>query len=181
MSDMIEHGFLQREREWREMGFSDAWAFLFWAEQRSLTATQDYLNFEFGRMYRMANRGKNNRAQAAQRSSGDGWKGFANIPLSAHDKKAVLEAVYGHNDAHECMREMLATGHKFSFTFDKDRGVCTASATGVGDHCPNKGWTLTAFAKDWTDALLVLAYKHDVIAKGDWTSYQTVKEDADFG
>lgn len=166
---------------WRSYGYENVQGFLFAQEMRCKCGVEAYLNYELRRLYLVANRRKN-RGQRNANTSGQGdWKGFINIPLSDDHKNLIRTGAFSLDEGLETIREMLAEGHKISVSLNREQNSVTAAATGVGEHCPNEGYTLSAFAADFTDAITVLAFKHTVIAKGDWSAFRQMKEDSDFG
>jgi len=107
------------------------------------------------------------------------WTGFANIDLTAEDKEAIKGGVLDGDSVLDICGNMLGTGHKIALSYDPEKDTITAAATGVYTYCKNAGLTLTCFARTITDVLTVLAYKHDVVAKEDWTSFVRGKRQAD--
>lgn len=166
---------------WDGFGFPSFAAFLFHQEKHCLRGTIEYVNYELGRLYQMANRSSGKQGKAASKSIGGDWQGFANVPLDEADRGVLRSGSYDFVAGLEDIRSLLASGHKVSLSLNPDSGSVTASATGVRNDCPNKGYTLTAFANDVTDALTVLAYKHQVKAKGTWAKFAAPKNDDDFG
>jgi hypothetical protein len=139
-----------------------------------------WFNNECERIYEMARRNKQGNSSSGSQTRGDAWKGFININLMSDDKARIQRGVLSGDETLEIIRQMLAQGHKISLSHDKQRNSIAAAATGVREDCPNKGYTLTAFARDISDALTVLAFKHRIIAGDVWTSVSSVDE-GDFG
>jgi len=107
------------------------------------------------------------------------WTGYANIDLSAEDKQAIKGGVLDGESVLDIVGDMLGTGHKVALTYDREKDTVSAAATGVYTYCENAGLTLTCFARNITDVLTVLAYKHEVIAKGKWGAFARAKRDVD--
>lgn len=139
-----------------------------------------WLNIEFERIHAKMARKSGGSQQTPTRGS-DGWIGFANIEVEPAHRDALQQGVYSLEDAFEVFGEMLAHGHKISVSSNKDTGSITVAATGISDACPNRGYTLSAFASDITRAIIVLAYKHEVIAKGKWSSVAKTRSEGDWG
>jgi len=156
-----------------------AWDFLLGNESKATEACVLWLENEFERcenilMARHA--GKSKQTDRIERAD---WVGYANIDLSAEDKLSVKGGVLDGESVLDIISEMLGTGHKISFTHDPEKDTVTAAATGVYKHCKNAGLTLTCFARSLSDVLTVMAYKHDVIAKGDWSSFTRPQRNVD--
>lgn len=107
------------------------------------------------------------------------WTGYANIDLSSEDRLAIKGGVLDGESVLDIIGDMLGTGHKVALTYDREKDTVTAAATGAYTYCKNAGLTLTCFARNITDVLTVLAYKHEVIAKGSWSAYARAKRDVD--
>lgn len=107
------------------------------------------------------------------------WTGFANIDLSAEDKAAIRGGVLDGDSVLEIIADMLGTGHKLSLSYDPQKDTVTGAVTGAYKNCKNAGLTCTSFARTITDVLTVIAYKHEVVAKGDWTKFVSRRADPD--
>lgn len=97
------------------------------------------------------------------------WRGFANVSLTAEDKKRIREDPYQERDLWEGIARVLSAGHKITLSYSSESGNTSVSLTGTLDTCPNAGLTLTSTGKDALTALNVALYKHFDIAKGIWS------------
>lgn len=125
----------------------------------------------------MASKAKNQTTNDRMRKAD--WIGYANIDLSAEDKQAVKGGILDGESVLDIIGDMLGTGHKVALSYDPEKDTISIAATGIYAHCKNAGLTLTCFARNITDALTVLAYKHDVVSKGDWTKFVRAKQERD--
>jgi len=149
----------------------EAWVFLFHNEKRAPELAAAWLNNEFNRLEikAMAKRA-NKQGTTVSREKAD-WTGFANIDLSAEDKAAIRGGVLDGESVLDICADILGSGHKIALSYDREKDTTTVAATGVYRDCVNAGLTLTCFARSLTDAITVLAYKHEVVAKGDWRPF----------
>ena len=159
-----------------------AWAFLCLNEDTATEAIVQWFNSECERVgfSRMA---KTNKAgvRAVTNDKAE-WTGFANVDLSADDKAAIAGGVLDGDAVLDIIADMLATGHKLTINYDAQRDTVQGSVTGVYKSCKNAGLTMTSFARDVTGLLTVIAYKQDVVTKGDWSKFVQRKRDIeDFG
>lgn len=150
---------------------ASAWDFLLGNQTKATEACILWLLNEFNRTENV-NMAKN----AAKRDSGKtteraDWKGYANIDLSPDDKQAVKGGILDGESVLDILAEIIGTGHKISLTHDREKDTITCAVTGVYSNCRNAGYTLTSFARTLGDALTVTAYKHEIVAKGDWSKF----------
>lgn len=159
-----------------------AWDFLLGNQDLAPEACLVWFENETERVgtIRMArkNAGRNNQGGLVRAD----WIGYANIPLSDDDKAAIRGGVLDGQTILLIIGNMLGDGHKLSLSYDPDKGTVAAAVTGVFKICQNAGLTMTSYARSVTDVLAVVAYKHEVVAKGEWTKFvQRKLEDSDIG
>lgn len=101
------------------------------------------------------------------------WRGFKDVRLSDAQRDG-----YDHWDAHDEDVYLLAasavsSGFKFTCSYNNSNDTYTATLTGQ-DSSPAaaQGYSLSAFAPTWYDAVRTLMYKHDVILEGDWSKIE---------
>lgn len=159
-----------------------AWAFLCLNQRTATEAIVQWFNSEcervgFSRMARTDKSGK--RSVTSDKAE---WTGFANVDLSPDDKHAIAGGVLDGDAVLDIIADMLATGHKLTVTYDAQRDTVQGSVTGVYKSCKNAGLTMTSFARDLSSLLTVIAYKQDVVTKGDWSKFvQRRRDTEDFG
>lgn len=159
-----------------------AWDFLRLNQDTATEAIVVWFNSECKRVGYNA-MAKNAKAQGkATASDKADWVGFANVDLTPDDKKAIAGGVLDGDAVLDIIADMLATGHKLTINFDAQRDTVQGSVTGVYKSCKNAGLTMTSFARDVTGLLTVIAYKQDVVTRGDWSKFVQHKRDVeDFG
>lgn len=156
-----------------------AWVFMCLNEDTAPEAIVQWFNSECNRLEHIS------MARQAAKTKGQGnhdkaeWAGFANIDLSAEDKAAIRGGILDGDSILEIIADMLGTGHKLTLSYDPQRDTVTGAVTGVYKNCKNAGLTFTSFARSVTDVLAVIAYKHDVVAKGDWTKFVNKRSASD--
>lgn len=158
------------------------WDFLCLNQTKATEAVVQFMNSEFKRVgYIAMARGQKKKAVANGSEKAE-WSGFANIDLTADDKAAINGGILDGEAVLEIMTEMLTEGHKISLSYDMQRDTVSCSVTGAYKMSKNAGLTCTSFARDVTTALLVMAYKHEVVAKGDWRPFvRESRPKEDFG
>jgi len=158
------------------------WEFLCLNQHNAREVLVHFMNNEFNRLENIAmarNAKKNTPPGITEKAS---WSGFANIDLEEKDKAAIAGGILDGDAVLEIMGDMLSEGHKIALSYDPERDTVSCAVTGAYSRCQNAGLTMTSFARDITTALLVMAYKHDVIAKGNWQPFvRTAKPKEDFG
>lgn len=156
-----------------------AWVFMCLNEDTATEAIVQWFNSECNRLEYI------NMARHAAKNKGQGdngkaeWTGFANIDLSADDKAAIRGGLLDGDSVLEIISDMLGTGHKLTLSYDPQRDTVTGAVTGVYKNCQNAGLTCTSFARSVTDVLTVIAYKHEVVAKGNWSKFVSKRGPAD--
>ena len=109
----------------------------------------------------------------------EGFLGFVDIPLSDHDRDEITVMLgQGSLDGMEFIERALEDGYKFSLSNDSAHSMYIATLTGKADGCENRGYALSGRGPDAVQAVLVLWYKHEVLAHlGKWSDQGTGPED----
>lgn len=158
------------------------WEFLCLNQHNAKEALTLFMNNEFNRLESIKMARSSRKPVTEKLTQKANWTGFANIDLEQKDKDAIEGGILDGEAVLEILGDMLGEGHKIALSYDPERDTVSCAATGHYERCRNAGLTMTSFARDITTALLVLAYKHDVIAKGVWAGYvKTAKPKEDFG
>lgn len=106
---------------------------------------------------------------------------FINIRIAVEDGPAIDE-LYGDADlVYDAFADLVASGHKVSFTYGTNNDSVIVAVTGREGCGPNEGLTYSSFAGDWYKALKVALYKHYVVAGKDWTTVSEAGTRPDFG
>lgn len=109
------------------------------------------------------------------------WRGFMDIPLTAETKEACKvwdgdgETLDGH------LGNFMSGGYKFTAVWNEKSQSAVVSLTGTEAAGGNAGYTLTAHAKTVDQAVHVLAFKHVVLAEGNWHREGLYQSEEDFG
>nr|CRY95062.1 hypothetical protein [uncultured prokaryote] len=109
------------------------------------------------------------------------WTTFVEITLDGHSKEDITTAFPTVDDVHDVVTDMLTEGYRFSFTHNKQNDAIIVSVTSKDENSPNFGCTFTSFAGDWFTALRVAAYKHVIVAEGQWVRDGKPVARAEFG
>jgi hypothetical protein len=104
----------------------------------------------------------------------DSWKGFIDLPMPDALKERVKDDVAsGQLDALRLVLDLLEDGYKLSITGDWAHHSIICAATGREDHCPNKGYTLSARGPEVLAALAMLHAKiYQLADAGRWEDVQ---------
>jgi len=109
---------------------------------------------------------------------GNLWGGFINVDLEP-DEKAHFKAwiVEVQDELLPALVELhVESKLKFSSAYDPENDCFIATLTGCGVSTqPKIACALSARGKDWSQALGLLIYKHNVMCEGDWKNYWTAK------
>lgn len=97
------------------------------------------------------------------------WRGFVDVKLTQDEKEKFAAWDVQDGDLWVFMADSIASGHKLSLTYNKQNDQYVASFTGQQEKGSNAGLTLSAYAKDWYDAIRVLVFKHAVLLEADWS------------
>lgn len=159
-----------------------AWAFLLGNQVKAPEACALWLENEFERVSKTAMVRKLKEKGIKGSFQRADWKGFANIDLTEKDKDAVRGGILDGETVLGIFADILGTGHKVTISYDPDRDTTSLAITGAYTHCPNAGLTFTSFARDISSVMTVAAYKHEVIAKGDWSKFVSkIRQEDDLG
>jgi len=97
------------------------------------------------------------------------WQGFVDVKLTAEEKETYGQWDVQDEDLWVLVVDAIGSGHKLSVTYNRQNDQFVASYTGQTGTKGNEGFTLSAYAKDWYNAVRVLAYKHTILLESDWT------------
>lgn len=96
------------------------------------------------------------------------WKGFKDFKLTA-DQLQLFAAWDCHDgDALDLVQGALAGGYKLTFTYNGKVDSYNASLTCNAENNPNQGYTMSAFAPTFYQALRLLMFKHWELLGSDW-------------
>lgn len=95
------------------------------------------------------------------------WKGFIECRLTADQLDGLMTWEFVDEDVWQLLISEVMGGYKFTIAYNPQNNSFVASLTG-GIATANSGYTLSAFAPDYSMAVRALAYKHMVILEGDW-------------
>lgn len=98
------------------------------------------------------------------------WKGFVDVKLTGSEKENYAAWDVHDGDLWVLLVDAIVAGHKLSVTYNKQNDQFVASLTGAATAGNSAGYTLSAFAHVWYEALRVLMFKHVVILGQDWTA-----------
>jgi len=101
----------------------------------------------------------------------DNFLGFVDIDLSERDRSELEVFVTpGQVDIEAFLVQIIEDGYKFSLSGDFEHNSLIATMTGKAEGCENKGFALSGRGPDAHSAMIVLWYKHTVLANwGKWT------------
>ena len=98
------------------------------------------------------------------------WEGFARIDLSDAEKERFAEWDVQDEDVFVLMADLIGSGYKVSLSFNDKNSTYICALTCRNPKSPNAGYTSSAFANTWYQALRVMLYKHLVVCDGDWST-----------
>lgn len=96
------------------------------------------------------------------------WHGFVECKLTDAEKELFGQWDIHDGDLFVLLSAATCTGLKLSLTFNKQNEHFVASFTGGAESGKNEGWTLSAFAPDWYNAVRALLFKHEVLLADGW-------------
>lgn len=101
------------------------------------------------------------------------WVGFKDVTLTDTQRDAYEHWDVQDGDLYELVAVTVSQGYKFTCSYNQSNDTYTASFTGT-ERAPAaaKGYTLSAFAPTWYDAVRTLCFKHDLVLDGDWSNIQ---------
>lgn len=98
------------------------------------------------------------------------WKGFKDVKLSDTQKQAYEAWDAQDEELYELVATTVQAGYKFSCVYNTSNDTFIATLTGGQGSGAADGYSMSAFAPDWYNALRVLMFKHVEILAGDWTT-----------
>lgn len=124
----------------------------------------------------MARGGKADR----KRAESPGMPRFVDVRLDSTQKQAFVEWYSPRADQVQVLQQFTDSGYRVGVTWSGEHQSYTVSATCRDAESPNNGLCMTAFAGELGKAIALLWYKHQYVAKGDWTGVGAGGE-GDFG
>lgn len=107
---------------------------------------------------------------------------FVDIELTREGKDNFKLWDFPHSELIAYVETRGSEGYKLGVSWKPDRGAWVASLTCVDAKSPNYEFCLSAYGRDWLQAIAVLAYKDLVLLAGNWTtSDKSPDEDDNFG
>lgn len=101
------------------------------------------------------------------------WRGFKDVRLSETQREAYEHWDIHDGDIYELAASAVSQGFKFTCSYNHSNDTYTATLTGQdGSPSAAQGYSLSAFAPSWYDAVRTLMYKHDAILEGDWSKIE---------
>lgn len=98
------------------------------------------------------------------------WRGFKDVKLSDAQKAGFEAWDVQDNELYELLATIVQGGYKFSCVYNTSNDTFIATLTGGQGSGAADGYSMSAFAPDWYNALRVLVFKHVEILGGDWTT-----------
>jgi len=101
------------------------------------------------------------------------WGGFINIRIDDHDK--LLFEEWSSNNAQqgiEILDDLMGQGVKLGFSYDRENACYIATLTGALVVGSNERYCVTSRAGSLVDVIQLAAFKHVVIADGDYGSFR---------
>lgn len=111
---------------------------------------------------------------ANDRSNGD-WKGFVNVRLESHHKKAIkaLRADVDGDWIEGKLLEFVSDGYQISMSPDEENDAIIWTLTGKASDCVNRGYSLSQRHSDPIVALVALVFAHEELAqRGSWEAVE---------
>jgi hypothetical protein len=109
------------------------------------------------------------------------WIGFMDIPLTAELKEQVRSWDADGMTPEEQAEYFVRSGYKLTANWNEKNQAILVSVTGQAGAGKNAGYTLSAHAKTFVQALHVLLFKHVVLSEEDWHKENLYQPDEDFG
>lgn len=103
--------------------------------------------------------------------SGNGWKGFVNIPLNSQSKQAIKANTLKNTEAFKWLADMAQAGYKVGLSWDGDRDCFLCALTGRGG--VNDGMTMTQRHANILVAITACKFAHETLTEGDWENAPT--------
>lgn len=96
------------------------------------------------------------------------WVGFVDVKLTSEQDEAFDSWDLEDEDVLLLLGSTVAEGYKFTLAYNGSNDNFSASLTGGLPTGENAGYTLSAFAETWYEAIKYLMFKHSVVCDGDW-------------
>lgn len=96
------------------------------------------------------------------------FKGFFNYDLTADEKALAKEFLKNDAEIALSIENAISAGFKLSVSANKANDTIIASMTAVDSTLPQAGFTMSAHARHWYDALGVLMFKHYKVLGQKW-------------
>lgn len=93
---------------------------------------------------------------------------FLDVRLTQEQFDELDAAKVSSNQLLAALTSAVATGLRFSFSYNAEKGTANAMLTDNRPDSPHRGKALSAFSDDCLDALRVVMYKHLHVLGGDW-------------
>lgn len=101
------------------------------------------------------------------------WRGFKDVRLTDAQRDAYENWDCHDADVYQLAAEAVSSGYKFTCSYNGSNDTYTATITGQsGVGVQAAGFSLSAFAPDWYNAVRTLMYKHWVVLDGDWSKIE---------
>lgn len=95
---------------------------------------------------------------------------FVDCELTTEGKAAFKQAGWSVDDTISFIERMGNEGYKIGARYDGTNGAWLSSLVCNDTKSGNFGWCLSARGQSFLHAFAVLAYKHEVLLQGDWTT-----------
>lgn len=115
------------------------------------------------------------------RAGGDAWTTFVDIRITSEDWEEMNATPYSPEEMSDDVSTLLTRGYRLSFSYNQQNDATIASLTCKAEGDVNEGKTLTAFAQGWLDALRLVLWKNEHIARGNWSKAAKERGGAVFG
>lgn len=101
------------------------------------------------------------------------WRGFKDVRLTEAQRDAYDHWDIHDADVYELAASAVSQGFKFTCSYNHSNDTYTATLTGQdGAPAAAQGFSLSAFAPTWYDAVRTLMFKHDAVLEGDWSKIE---------
>lgn len=104
---------------------------------------------------------------------------FVDIDLTSEGKAAFKVWDWTDDDTIGFIERMGSEGYKIGSRYDSANGAWIASLTCNDKANGNYGWCLSARGRSFLHAFAIVAYKHEVLLSGDWSSVTTQQHEDD--
>lgn len=109
------------------------------------------------------------------------WKGFINKRLTDAQKEQFRSWDFHDDEVWLFVSQATTEGYRFSTSYNKGNSTFNAVLSCNDADSPNNGYSLSAFAPTWYEAIRVLFFKHIVVYGYVWTSDDAVNADDNWG